>query len=76
MAELEEVVLSKAGLKPYLRWRYKDDIFFLWEHAEEKLEKFIEHLNEKYPTIKFTTNWSQTSIESVEIEDVMILKSG
>ena len=76
MVELEEVVLSKAGLKPYLRWRYKDDIFFLWEHAEEKLEKFTEHLNEKQPTIKFTTNWSQTSIESVEIEDVMILKSG
>ena len=63
MAELEEeILLSEIELKPYLWWRYIDDIFFLWEHGEEKLKKFIEYLNEKHPTIKFTAEWSQTSI--------------
>ena len=62
MAELEEEILSEIALKPYLWWRYIDDIFFLWEHGEEKLKGLIEHLNEKNPTIKFTAVWSKTSI--------------
>ena len=39
---LEEEVLRKAEFKPYLWWRYIDDIFFLWEHGEEKLKSFID----------------------------------
>ena len=42
MAELEEEILRKAEFKPYLWWRYIDDIFFLWEHGEEKLKSFID----------------------------------
>ena len=40
MAEMEEEILRKAESKPYLWWRYTDDIFFLWEHGEEKLKSF------------------------------------
>ena len=67
MAKLEEEILSEIELKPYLWWRYIDDIFFLWEHGEEKLKEFIEHLNEKHPTIKFTAEWSQTSINFLDV---------
>ena len=67
MAELEEEILSEIELKPYLWWRYIDDIFFLWEYGEEKLKDFIEHLNEKHPTIKFTAEWSQTSINFLDV---------
>ena len=35
MAELEEGILRKAEFKPYLWWRYIEDIFFLWEHEGE-----------------------------------------
>ena len=66
MAELEEKILSEIELKPYLWWRYIDDIFFLWEHREEKL-KFIEHLTEKHATIKFTAEWSQTLIDFLDV---------
>ena len=38
MVELEEEILRKAEFKLYLWWRYIDDIFFLWEHGEEKLK--------------------------------------
>ena len=67
MAELQEEILSETELKPHLWWRYIEDIFFLWEHGEEKLKKFIEYLNEKHPTIKFTAEWSQTSINILDI---------
>ena len=66
MAELEEEILSGVELKPYLWWRYTDDIFFPREHGEEKL-KFIEYLNEKHPTLKFTAEWSQTSINILDV---------
>ena len=42
-------------------------IFFLWEHGEEKLKMFSEYLNEKHPTIKFTAEWSQTSINFLDV---------
>ena len=50
MAELEEKIIEIVGNKPYLWWRYIDDIFFIWEHGED----FAQNLNEMHPTIKFT----------------------
>ena len=45
MAELEQKNPEKAEFKPYLRWSYIDNIFFLWEHGEEKLKSFIDKIN-------------------------------
>ena len=42
MAELEEKILEIVDNKPYLWWRYIHDIFFIWEHGEEKLRNFAE----------------------------------
>ena len=62
MAELKEKVLEKVDNKPHLWWRYIHDIFFIWEHGEEKLRNFVETLNETHPTIKFTAECSQKSV--------------
>ena len=67
MAELEEEILREVELKPYLWWRYIDDIFFIWEHGEEKLKEFIDVLNKKHPTIKFTAEWSKTQINFLDV---------
>ena len=67
MAELEEAILKEADFKPYLWWRYIDDIFFLWEHGEEKLRSFINDINENHSTIKFTAEWSKTSINFLDV---------
>ena len=61
MTKLEEEILREVELKPYLWWRYIDDIFFIWEHGEEKLKEFIDVLNKKHPTIKFTAEWSKAN---------------
>ena len=37
MAVLEERILREVELKPYLWSRFIDNIFFIWEHKEEKL---------------------------------------
>ena len=67
MAELEEEILREVKLKPYLWWRYIDDIFFISEHGAEKLKKFIDVLNKKHPTIKFTAEWSKTKINFLDV---------
>ena len=40
---------------------------FIWEHGEEKLINFVEILNEIHPTIKFTPEWSQKSINFLDV---------
>ena len=54
MADLEEKIHSASEKKPMIWWRYIDDIFFIWEHGEVSLEKFLNKLNSFHPTIKFT----------------------
>ena len=45
-----------------------DDMLFLWKNVEEKLKEFfIENLNEKHPAIKFLAEWSQTSINFLDV---------
>ena len=41
-------------LPPFLWLRYIDYIFFIWEHGEEELKKFIEELNRFSLNHKFT----------------------
>ena len=54
MADLEDKILSAFEEKPMMRWRYIDDIFFIWEYGDESLEKFLNKLNSFHPKIKFT----------------------
>ena len=57
MADLKEKILNTSEKKPMIRRRYIDDIFFIWEHGEESLEKFLNKLNSFHPTIKFTAEY-------------------
>ena len=61
MTELKEEILREVELKSYLWWQYIDNIFFIWEHREEKPKEFIDVLNKKHPAINFT-EWSKTQI--------------
>ena len=67
MAQLEEKILRKPECKPYLWWRYFDDIFFLWEHGEEKLKSFIDNFNKMHLNIKFTADWWKASINFLDV---------
>ena len=64
MAELEEEIIKESEYKPHLRWRYIDNIIFLWEN---KLKFFIDKINKVHPTIKFKAKWSKTSINFLDV---------
>ena len=42
-------------------------LLFLWEHGENKLKSFIDKINKAHPTIKFTAEWSKTSINFLDV---------
>ena len=74
VVELEEEILKEVELKPYPRWLYIDDIFFIWEHGEEKLKEFIDVLNKKHHNIKFTAESSKTQINFLDA--ILSLENG
>ena len=69
MGRLEDEILSSATHKPLVWLRYIDDIFFIWTHGQEELDRFISYCNTKHTTIKFT---SEQSNKSISFLDVMV----
>ena len=46
MGRFEKQALEGAKIKPYVWWRYLDDIFMIWTGNEDELREFIEYLNQ------------------------------
>ena len=67
MGDLEEKLLAQFALKPYLWWRYTDDIFMVWTHGEDKFEDFINDINSLHSTIKFTHEFSKSHIPFLDV---------
>ena len=67
MVELEENIIKESEYKLYLWWRYTDEIIFFWKRGENELKSFIHKINKVHPTIKFTADWSKTSINFLDI---------
>ena len=65
---LEKNFLDNSTFKPWLWWRYIDDIFLIWEHGEDELKNFINSLNDFHPNIKFTSDWSKESINFLDVQ--------
>ena len=66
MRKLEMKLLSNQQTKPTVWLRYIDDIFFVWEHSEEKLLKWHKNLNDAHSTIKFTMDYSTKQISFLD----------
>ena len=53
MGKIDELACRGGDIRPNLWWRYRDDVFEVWTHGEEKLREFTDYINTLYPTIKF-----------------------
>ena len=67
---LEEDIMSNRLLKPFVCWRYVDDIFIMCEHGEEELQKMLETLY--HPTIKFTVEYSWAKINFLDVTAIKL----
>ena len=66
MSDFEEKHVYSYPKQPFVWLRFIDDIFFIWQHGQEELNDFIEHLNGVHETIKFTCETSHTSVNFLD----------
>ena len=67
MTKFEDKYVYTYPLQPQLWKWFIDDIFLIWPHGMNSLTKFIEHLNTVHPTIKFTSDISETRISFLDL---------
>ena len=73
MGDLEEEIIQNYPLKPLVWFRYIDDIFFIWTHGREELDKFLEYANNNRHGMIFETSDESISSERVPFLDVMVI---
>ena len=66
MDRFEIKALEGFHLKPFTWLRFIDDIFMIWTHGEDSLTEFITYLNSLHQSIKFTNEFSKTSINLLD----------
>ena len=62
----ETNALDNWPTKPLLWLRFIDDIFLIWTHGRDELNKFIKYLNSIHPKIKFTSEISDTHVNFLD----------
>ena len=68
MYHFEEQHVYPYPYKPTLWLRYIDDIFMVWDHGLDELNKFIQHLNTSMDSIKFTTEISDSELNFLDVK--------
>ena len=72
MGKFEQQAIDNSLLKPFIWWRFIDDIFMIWTHGEEHLKSFIGFLNSIHPSIKFTHEYSNSLHQTLPFLDVQV----
>ena len=71
MHKIETELLQKSPLQPTFFKRFIDDIFLIWPHGEEELQKFLEMINNHHKMIKFT---EEHSTKEIAFLDTLVYK--
>ena len=69
MDRFEIKALENWLRKPIIWLRFIDDIFMIWQHGRDELDKFIVYLNQIHENTKFT---SEVSTHSVNFLDTTV----
>ena len=65
--KVETDFLESQKLKSIVWFRYIDDIFFIWSHGEQELQRFLEELNKTHTNLKFTYESSKEKISFLDL---------
>ena len=66
MGDFENTHVYTYHTQPFLWLRFIDDIFVIWTHSEQSLSDFIDNLNTRHHSIKFTSDISRTSVNFLD----------
>ena len=68
MDKIEQKFVETQSRKPLIWLRYIDDIFFIWVHDEQELERFLKNLNNFTPNLSFTDQASKNCIPFLDLK--------
>ena len=66
MGNFEEEHVYKYKLQPLIYLRFLDDCFMVWQHGEHELNELVIYLNNCLPSIKFTIEKSENSVNFLD----------
>ena len=67
MAQWEKKILKKVPHQPLVYFRFLDDVFMIWTHGREKLDQFLDILNNDNPCIKLKAEISDISVDFLDV---------
>ncbi len=73
MGDFESKHVYTYPKQPFTWFRFIDDIFIIWTHGRAELDKFVTHLNQVHPTLKFTCTSSTTQVSFL---GTLVIKEG
>jgi hypothetical protein len=66
VAFFERLYVYLYKLQPSLWLRFIDDVFMIWKHGEDELLEFLEFLNSRVESIKFTITYSKQCVNFLD----------
>ena len=72
MAILEDRLLTWTSTRPYIWWRYIDDVFAIWDGGQDQFDVFLREINEFHHCIKFAAEFSMDRVTF--LDTTMILE--
>ena len=64
---MESDFFDSEIVKSWLWLRYIVDIFFIWTEGQDKLEEFLNRLNNLHPNLKFAHEKSNSSVNFLDV---------
>ena len=63
MSIFERKLLTGSYNKPFVWFRYIDDIFAIWTYGEHKFKDFMLYINSLHSSFQFTCNYSKECVQ-------------
>ena len=72
MYHYEDKFVYPYHLQPKVWYRYIDDVFMIWDHGKDELDKFVTHLNMCNANITFSSEISPTHLSFLDVKVKLI----
>jgi len=72
MSKFEQQAIDNSFFKPFIWWRFIDDIFMICTQGQEHLKSFVGYLNSFHPGIKFTHEYYSSLHKALSFPDVQV----
>ena len=60
-------MLRICEFRPWVWWRFLNDVFFIWLHGEDRLKEFLKFTSSFHKTIKYTWDYFTSKVSYLDV---------